>query len=118
MTQPPNLPEAIRKAFTKSKDRRITAQYLTDEQLVIAAKYWRDHITIPDDNAPVYETTLVHAILPELIRRFDPTTNTYPTPTKAVNNAMGMDADEAYQYLKAWQHGDDLSEFDTPVLEN
>ena len=222
MTQPPNLPEAVRKVFAKSKDRRKTVQYLTDEQLVIVARYWKYYITsIPDDNAPVYETTLVHAILPELIRRFDYTVsnnvvfrrdsvtnkiiivsddgskiipcsiellqefvnshnqlidatqpvpmllhcpictvkhvddgkfatkphhthacqgcghvwrpaivntvgveylpgykNTYPTPTEAVNNAMGMDADEAYQYLKAWQHGDDLSRFDTPVSEN
>lgn len=44
--------------------------------------------------------------------------NDYPTPVEAINSAMNMDTDEAFYYLKAWQHGEDLSEFDTPIEDD
>lgn len=54
--------------------QKQTFKSLTDESLIVSAKFWMVHCQMPKRIAPeepIYDSTMWHAIIPELIRRLE-----------------------------------------------
>ena len=70
MTTP--LPEHLRVLMNDpSTDRKQAVKMVSNADLAVMARHWMDHVTMPDDGSPGYETTLLHAILPEMLNRIE-----------------------------------------------
>lgn len=70
------LPENVRAAYAAARgaedSKKAVFANLSDSDLVASAKFWMQHCTIPRRYSPdesVYDATMWHVILPELIRR-------------------------------------------------
>lgn len=70
------LPEEVRIKFNKAvsdfEQKKAVFANLSDEHLVASAKFWMQHCDAPkkfNPDAPVYDSTVWHIILPELLRR-------------------------------------------------
>lgn len=69
---PPHIQEHLAAARHAEHDKRVVFANLSDADLATSAQFWMQHCEAPkrfERDAPVYDSTLWHIILPELIRR-------------------------------------------------
>ena len=72
------LPEHVSEAYVKARaeeaSKRAVFANLSDGDLAASAKFWMQHCDTPKRHAPVdgvYDATMWHVILSELIRRVE-----------------------------------------------
>jgi hypothetical protein len=70
------LPQHIQEKFSQARAAEANKQAvfanLSDADLVASAKFWMQHCQAPhrfDPSEPIYDATMWHVILPELLRR-------------------------------------------------
>lgn len=71
---PDAVQERIRAAEMVHSDRKRVFGSLDNQDLAASARFWMQHCDAPrrlDPSASVYDSTMWHVILPELIRRVE-----------------------------------------------
>lgn len=71
---PPEVEEELRKARELELGYKQTMSTLSDKNLASAAKFWMAHCVSPGKvkpDEPVYDATMWHVILPEMIKRLE-----------------------------------------------
>lgn len=71
---PPEVEEELARARAQEGHYRQAFANLTNASLVASAKFWMQHSSLPRRFAPdepVYDATLWHVIVPELLRRVE-----------------------------------------------
>lgn len=69
---PPEVEDRLAQARETGERYRSVFASMTDESLVASAKFWMQHAQAPRQFAPdepIYDATLWHVIVPEMIRR-------------------------------------------------
>lgn len=69
---PPEIESRLAEGRAREETHRQVFASLSDEHLVASAKFWMQHCQAPRRFAPdepVYDATLWHVILPEMMRR-------------------------------------------------
>jgi hypothetical protein len=70
----PKAQEEYDRARAMDLSTQQTFASMTDESLVASAKFWMAHCATPKKyvpDEPIYDATMWHFILPELIRRLE-----------------------------------------------
>lgn len=71
---PPDVEEKLAEARRLELSKKETFASLDDRSLVASAKFWMQHCVAPrkyEPSDPIYDSTMWHVILPELIRRLE-----------------------------------------------
>lgn len=69
---PPEVHAHLRRCEDYGASRKEAFRGLTDENLAASARFFMQHCVRPgriDPDAPTYDATMWHAIIPEMIRR-------------------------------------------------
>lgn len=70
----PKAQEAYDRARAMQLNQKQTFASMDDASLAASAKFWMAHCVAPKSIAPeepIYDSTMWHAILPEMIRRLE-----------------------------------------------
>lgn len=71
---PQHVQDRLAAAREAEQHQRVVFANLSDGDLAASARFWMQHCEAPrrhEPDAPVYDSTFWHVILPELLRRVD-----------------------------------------------